>query len=648
MATLRIRGSQIESLLPSVDARADDTNRVLNGRNFNWDSLGPKSGFDTRMLSPFPFSALRNVQGIRVQDRTLVFTEDAIMSWRNSIPYAWQMHQYFLDEIPAGSRDPWSAIYLNGYIYANQSYRGFFAAVHSTTSDDLLFTLQTSTLIPGLPSNIIAMDIVQGRAILIDSVNITWSALGTLNLVPSFGGAGQQKIAQKVKGNVIALTPFQEGFVVWTDQGAILAEYIGGDAVWRFDTLFSTERPIGQSTIIRLKNGASAFLSERGVMVIQNINGPEPLTPQFNEYFRELLKNSTSVKRKWRMEYDDRREQIFVMESTDLLSYNRSFCLHPTLNKWGLFSDRVYGFLPFTNDNYGYVDALGYQQYFLQAFNRGAVPAESEHVVPVMPQFDQTTQNASSTMVSNAFAPNYTFPVVFARAIRAAWAHPTNGYEHPGGTKAMDSWIEVGYFRPAQFQMAADNQGEQQELVLGSILSAAPNQIASDATTNWKASWFYWPLEDWGGPSTIVDTTANITEDWNATVGDEDWGSADESYEDWNLLLSHTITIPSAGAPEDWNLLSGVEDWSAPVDPVWPHIDHLNQLSHLIYLLMSEDGITFDTVNPALSRFNTGAWGYVAAAQNVFTRVRLAAMDASQYYQIRYLETTVSFTGERS
>ncbi len=643
MATLRLRGSQIESLLPSIETRAADANRVLSGRNFNWDSLGPKSGFDTRMMSPFPFSALRNVQGIRVQDHTLVFCEDAIVTWRDTIPRGWQIHTYFLDEIPLGFRDPWSGFFMNDVVYASQSYRGFFASDHPHASDNELqpFIKKTSADIPGLPDSIIAMDIVNGRPVLISHDYITWGALGNLtDLTPALGGAGQQKISEKVKGDVLALTAFQEGFVVWTDQGALLGEFIGGDAVWRFDTLFATERPIGQHTVTRLKNGASAFLSERGMMIIQNINGPEPLTPEFNEYFRELLKDSNAERRRWRVEYDDRREQIFVMESTDLISYSRSFCLHPTLNKWGLFSDRVYGFLPLTNDLYGYVDALGYQ-HFKTSFSRGDAPGESEYVVPMMPPFEQTAQNASSTMVSNAFAFDLTYPVELQTLIQPGWYHPNSGYQHPGGTKPMDSWIEVGYFRPAQFQIAADNIAEHQELVLGSIMSAAPNEDASDPTTNWKVDWF------WGDSESAVDVTADIVEDWDILAGDEDWELADDSYEDWNSLLSHTVTIASTEPDEDWNLLSGTDDWSAPVDPDWPHIDHLNQLSHVLILLTSEDGITFDTVNPMLARFNTGAWSYSAHGQDVFMRVRLKAVADSQYYQIRYLETTAAYTGEK-
>ena len=643
MPTLDFRLGEIKSLMPSVDPRAlsGDT-YVLAGQNYYFDSKGPKSGFSTQQLTPFPFSAPIDVQGKRVQGRTFIFTGDSILAWRTIVPFMWEPLISFTTSVVGGTRSPWQAIYLNGYFYFAHPVRGFFAAQAADATQKLWIHPKTDTSIPGLITGIRGMEVVRGRAILVNDTTIQWGAVSNLtNLTPALGGAGFQLISNYTKGTFVGLMTYEDGFVVYTDEGGVVAEYIGGDEVWRFYPLASQERPIGPYAMTVMSDASTLFLSQHGLMRSVNGAAPSDVTPDFNEYFRDYIAKSIMRKSIWRIDYDQVRQHIYVSESMDSQTYWRSFVLHPTMNKWGIFSDRVYGFLPLTNDQYGYVDAVGIPNYYTDSFNRGTEPDNALGLNRMYPRHEKQLSVPSSSAVSNADEINPAVAFESPELPQAAWYKPGSHYPQPSGVKGLDSWIEIGYLRPevgyrAPGQMNNYSEGiiEIQRFTLGSIPSAAPE--TPDFTTEWKPEYFYGDSEDWSSIPAIVNGDAVF--DLNALAGNVDLLTApDDGGVDCLNFNRPTLIFIDDGV-EDWNALDGAEDWSGPVSG-------LPRLTPRITLQSSDDGITFEEFTPQLARFNTAAWTYTQLSSGVHHRLRLEAIDPNEYFHIRFLDLTLNYVG---
>lgn len=588
---LRFRGSIIDSYMPSEDTRATDKLRVLGGRNIAWDALGPKSGFTTRRLSPFSLARPRDVQGLRVGPHTYVITQDAIMEWRTSAPIGWDVHVDFSFDIPLELRSPWRGIFINNEIYLAQRYRGLVKGSYNLYGE-FNYSLVDSPSIPGIITGIRGLDIVRGRPIIVNDTTIQWGGVGNMSdFTPVLGGAGFQNLNQFVQGEFLSLTTFQDGFIVWTDKGSVVAEYIGGDAVWRFDTLRIKDYPLGEAASVAMLSGIQLFVSKQGVQLLNGANS-EALTPDFNEFFRAYAAERTDTDTRWRVEYDPDRQQVFIMESTDLLTYFNTFVLYPTLNKWGIFSDRVHGILPLTNDLWGYVDELGFCHYFVNTINRGDAPAVELGMTRIYPRIQKRLAFPSSSAISVAYAMDaVTLP---AEPLSAGWY--AIGSDMPGseGMKGMDSVVRVGYFRPAELNNSIDAQVEVQRLVFGSIESQSPETAESmTSLTNWKPDWFYVPIEDWN----------------------ED------------------------GPAEDWNVDGPAEDW------MWSGSLRF-KVDHAIVIHTSEDGITFDIREVSLSKFFTAAWKYASMTLGVMNVIEISAIDVNQYWHWKYLELQLQYGGE--
>lgn len=636
MPSMRFPVPSIESLMPSVDPRTSAAAHLIDGRNFMWDSKGPKSGFSTKQLTPFPFYAPRDVQGKRIQDRTFVFTQDTILEWRTNSPFMWDMLQTFPNPIPEKLRLPWQGIYMNGYVYIAHVYRGFYSAPLELGTKKLWLRLESSDSILGLPEGIRGMEIVRGRAILVTDKTIYWGNTGDLSdLTPGLGGAGFQIISNYVKGTFLALTGFQDGFVVWTTEGAILAQFIDGDEVWRFDPLTSNERPMNPWCTVELSNGASAFLSRKGLFLTGSGENPKAWTELFNEFFREYMKDIVGNSRTWRLEYDDNREMIYLSESTNNSSFSRTFVLSPTLNKWGMFSDEVHGFLPLTPDLYGYADRAGVPQYFTEAFNREVDPPNELGLNLLFPRLEKQLKTPSSSAVSHGQARE-PLPISTARVLSSGgWYLPestTRFSPYPGG---MDSWIEVGYLRPNELNMAADAFTEIQEVYVGSIPVAAPEL---DFTTMWKADWFYGEHEDWNEIPIIIHGDM-INDHMIMADSIEDLQLSQPSVNEDLLTQDYPEFTYSEEIYEDWDVMTGSEDWNRIVS-AYPALDYQ------LVAQSSQDGITFVEYPVVLSRFDSASKTFATMTSGTLHKLRFAAEEVNEYYHVQALEITITYGGQ--
>lgn len=635
MPTLRFRIQEIESKPLSVDARNFDKTSIIDGKNYLFDSMGPKSGFSTRQLTPFAFPDATDIQGLRLQNGTFVFTPDSILQWRKNVPYAWDVVHDFKTKIPVQQRDPWSGIYFAGDYFFSHRYRGFLKGSTSQSSGKLQFLPQTTATIPGLIAGIRGMAVVQGRAIIVNDSTIQWSApLSLDSLAIGLGGAGFQLINEFVAGTYLALTTFESGFVVWTTEGAVAAEHIGGDAVWRWFPLTTEEKPIGNWTTLRLSNGKTVFLGIHGLMVLNAAAEPTPWTQDFNEFFREYCRDRQINLHQWRLEYDVDREYIYLMESANGVDYWRTHVIAPTLNKWGELSDKIHGVLPLTEELFGYVDQLRIPQYFINAHDREIEPPNELGLNRLFPRVQKNLLIPSSSAVCNAIAwnPEYTFPI--PDLVSGGWFEPGVELKSAAVTGPMDSWIEIGYIRPAEYNAPADANFEIQELIIGSIPSAAP--VEESWITEWKPNYFYDPVEDWDDDIILIpgDFTDDLMIgdsilDLNAASGDSDL--------DFNV--ANYPTFIDSSDHEDWNNTAISEDWMSPISGL-PIIDY--DLS----IQGSGDGITFDLFTPVIARFNTAALTYSVETSGNFHRIRFDAVQQGHYFHVKYAEVNVEYGGQ--
>jgi hypothetical protein len=81
---MRFSADDFQGLTPSVDARKSEKLFALGGRNYVFDSFGPRSVFGNRFLTPYPLGAPESTQGIRLRlqtgDHVFVFTSDSFLS----------------------------------------------------------------------------------------------------------------------------------------------------------------------------------------------------------------------------------------------------------------------------------------------------------------------------------------------------------------------------------------------------------------------------------------------------------------------------------------------------------------------------------------------------------------------------------------
>jgi len=639
MPILSHQVSPIETFMPSIDHRNAGRSFVVDGRNFLFGPKGPYSGFTSRILTPFPIGAPAEVQGMNIQDRTLVFTSDAILAWRTKVPFTWELLYAFNTGIAGNLEGPWSGMYIDDQLFLSQPSRGMFSTELDPDSNKMWLRPRSAFDIPGLESQIRGMDVVHSRGILVNDSVIQWSAVGDMSdLTPALGGAGFQRLDAFVQGTYLGLNSFQDGFVVWTTGGAVIAEYIGGDEVWSFYPLKTQLKPVGRRAVARLEDGNIIFLSRHGLMQSNNSANVGPFSEAFNEFFLTTMFPETgqlTPNQYWRLDYDASRESIYLAESADGGIYNRTFVFNPTRDKWGLFSDKHYGLLPLTPDTFGFVDLQGIAHYFLPTYTREVEPDNSRGMNRIMPALQKQGYVMSSSVVCRTAEFDASLPMEPYDPPQAGWYMGATQVPKAGDPASLDSWIEIGYVRPEQLQGWTNQTVEIQELKMSSPPSEP--QFSNDYRTNHHKTWFYPELEDWDSVATIdyFDTT----EDWMVSDDSDDWLSAPSfENEDWLYAIFPLVTyIPTEF--EDWNAgPDSTEDWNGPGPGLIP-------IDYGLEVRASQDGITFDATIPEMSRFNVTAQDWATISGGLFHRIRLSATEPWQYYDASHVAVTLQFSG---
>ena len=372
MVKTRFRIQDIKSYSPAIDVRNDDSVYVIDGKNYVFTSKGPKSGFGTRLLASGQVigDPIGIAQSIEMGNRCFVMVRSGIYEL-SADGTVWN-RIYDLttfQDIPFLPEKKWTSAYLmNGMYFAHVNH-----GLLKLTFDGVVPLNQETT--PGLPFEPVAIAETNGRLIVLGRRYVAWSGPSAAeDFAPALGGAGQILLSDRIPGDPMTLAAFQGGFLVWTDQGCLLAEFVGGDLVFRFTRVSTEQLPLDANCVESLPDGSQILCTEQGLYQIKNGQEPVKLVPVFSEFIREFLKHEDGIHA--RLTYQPETDWLFVQIRDWTNHYVRTFVLSVSIDKWGQFSDRHLGVIKWSADRgaYGYIDLAGVGHKFIDVFNREVTP----------------------------------------------------------------------------------------------------------------------------------------------------------------------------------------------------------------------------------------------------------------------------------
>jgi len=609
MPSTRVAFPEVQSWTPAVEAKAVENGSlfVLNGRNYYFDSKGPKSGFGSSVLPGGAISAGGFVtESISFADRTILFTETKALDrrWTGLEPVTLEGEAYEYWNTVAEfeslyARDvknqKWTSAYVGYAYYVCHPQRGTFKVLSDS--------LEPHTG-PGIPEDPIAIVETNGRLVVLTRFTLAYSApFDGDDFTPTLGGAGFQVTAELVPGNPITLTTFEGGFLLWTDGGVLIGEYVGGESVFRFDRVNTDQLLIGGAAWSNMQDGSIVIMTKQGLMRSTAQAGFQELTPIFNEYLREFIRESEDIV--FRLSYIQEMDHLYVQIMDGTNHFNHTYVLSVKLDKWGIFSTDHHGIVRFSNeiDDYGWIDLEGFPHLF----------------------------DASGVVESV-----------------------------DGQQAGLDSEIILGYIRPSQVQ-TADGNFEIQE-VLTSNGPRLTDTAVIEEDWNGDESFINWNT---GFVNVNDDYNAyglnDYKDDYNFMEGVEDYnlmlfsdsvdmnmdviGPVSIDFNDWGPAEDYNDTpegsydvIPL----EDWNLkLNGDEDW-------YKEQSFLNAYEYGLRLTSNLDGYESELeVTPVLAtrRIDMDMWTCFTHGHN--HRLTFSATQSGEKYHMRSLEITLHYAGQQ-
>lgn len=517
------KAADILGLTPGVDLRRSDKCYAVGGKNFAFTSLGPRSVFGNRFLLPHPLGLSRHVQGVRVRlrsgDRVFTFEGETILEWNEELG-GWRV----LYVTPITNIQPyrWSVAYINGSIYFCNPRVGI-----------IVYNLDLEILFrhngPGVPLSPLAICANNGRLVVLDDTNLSWSWQSDgMNFTPALGEAGQQKVGDRVSGFPIMVTSYAQGVLVWTTGGVMRSEFTGDQEVYRHRNLNTEFRPMNSFCTLQTDENTTIILDERGLF--QSTGGaPVPMAPLFNEFLIEFIrKNKVALGQNIRIEWDDLRRFMHVSVSVtpEFPAYERAYVLYPALDKWGVFSEPHYGILPIgiggnqrEGSYFGYVGLDSRVRYWSDFASREVLPV-GDGLNERYPRIQQTTfqtEDLSASVVSSSMVLNST-PTTPMTGAAGYYAIDSNTPAIPSVT-GLDAVLQVGLVR-FDMQDAFDHMTEVISVMLGNVESGPDAQLGEDYTV-------------------IPDGVSD--EDYSAVAGAEDFGLGSLGYVNHNLRVISTI-----------------------------------------------------------------------------------------------------------
>lgn len=572
---MRYEATDFLGLTPAIDPRKSEKLYALSGRNYVFDSFGPRSVFGNRYITPYPLGRPEHTEGARLRlrtgDRVFTFTSDSILEWDETTG-AFRVIYYFNESIEQFPYR-WTFDYLSGIMFFCHPAVGILAYI---VDSDICQPLEG----PGVPSEPIAIAVVSGRLCAIDERLFSWSAPGDgTNWVPQLGGAGQQEINARVPGYPMMISAYARGGMVWTTGGVMRAEFTGDAEVFRFRALVTEYRPINSYCTFRLDNDTIGFLDERGFFSTQG-EAPRPLTPLFNEFLIDYVQRmNLKLGQNIRVDFDDLTRRLFLSVSLSELNpiYEKAFVLYQPLDKWGTFDEQHYGILPALitessrrDDYFGFVDSEGRYRYWNGGGSREILPVDpglNSYYPPIQKPVVQQLDGDAIILASSA-AFNTVPTTQYTQ--RAGYYDDVGLSPATSNVTGLDAAVTLGLVR-ARTDLSYDRMIEICSIMVGSILS--------DPSPD--------PIEDWAAiPQGVSD------EDYNVATGGEDFGTEDVTY-----------------------------------------------VNHGLRIIGTNDGVTtWQETNPIMFRYDRAIREFAGSCVGIWHIIELSASAVGEAFHVRFLE----------
>ena len=558
MGTSPFRVSDIKGLTPGVDPARSNEQFVLNGKNYIFDSLGPKSAFGDRFLLPQPIPDPSHMQGIRLKlrsgDRCFTMTNQGIFNWDEDAG-GWRLIYRTLDTSTTPYRWTWG--YLAGIMFFNHPLTGI---IFYDVENEYAARLEGD----GVPTEVLAICVNNGRVVAMGPEWYSWSAQSDgSNWAPAVGGPGQQKINSRVPGYPIMVTPFVRGVMTWTTGGVMRSEFTGDVEVWRHRSLNTEYRPVNSFCSLQLDDDTALILDERGLFQSKG-EGPVPFAPLFNEFLiRYLQDNNIRVGQNVRLEWDELRRLLFVSISLSRYDplYEKCFVLYPPMDKWGQFDTPHYGIFPLridgserADDFYGFVGEDRLVRTWTDTGSVETLPSDTtlNLFYPLIQKpFEQEAGGEfltlSSTMVFNTYNDILTTQ-------RASY-YPYDGTSPEEPVLAgLDAHIQVGFFRGGE-GVSMDECIELSQILVRSNLSGEEDRISLNFALD---------------PPDVPDT------DYEAEGTDDNFGVDDINYVNHQLRViasNDGVTQFTETVPELVGFAKAARFYSCSIVGVWHIIE---------------------------------------------------------------------------
>lgn len=617
MPSTRVAVPEIKSWTPAIDARSveDGSLFVLSGRNFLFDAKGPKSAFGSMLLDSDPIdTSVYPVESMNVGNRVIVATYDAIYERRSAVSIDYESDEltpsedYFfkladLVSLPTHEigKYKWTSAYVGFGSFINHPGYGLFRLLGDS--------IEPHTA-PGLEGPFLGITESAGRLIVQTNTLTQWSnADNASDFTPELGGAGFQVTKQRTPGAPLAVTSFQGGFIVWSTAGVLVAEFVGGNTVFRFDRVITEQfllTPVGFESVA---SGDVLVVTQHGIFKSSATQGLQPFDEVFNEYMRTLMENEDDVS--FRLKYIKEMDTLFVQMYNQTTLVNQTFVFSGPTSKWGIFSETHKGIIKFDRDagKYGYVDSNGYIRQFT----------------------DQ--------------------PFV---------------EELGGALRGLDSFIELGYVQPANGAEQADVEFEMQEILIGArtthTLAYTVDEEDWDGPDSFKSYniGFYLYDQDWsqfGVDYYDIDYNDPAPdENWNnSTLPNVDWNNPVAGQRDFNWNDNIYLDIDWSATPEDGVNTDYIEDWgivdeSVDVEEDWDGEGHFfNVVTYGLTVKSNMDGFEEElTIEPALAVEKTTEDLWTLFSYGHRQRIVLTANQPWEKFHVTTMEISISYAGQIS
>jgi hypothetical protein len=475
------RLADVKGLTPAVDPTRSGEQFVLNGDNYIFDAIGPKSAFGNRLLLSHKLVDCEQVQGVRLKlrsgDRVFTFTTKGILEWREDLG-GWRV-VYVTDDT---SSQPyrWTYGFLSGVMYFCRPQVGIIA--YGLDSDQA-FVLNTE----GTPTDALAICVDNGRLLAVTPEFLFWSdpSDGT-NFEPKLGGAGFQKLAARVPGYPIMVTSYARGVLTWTTGGVLRSEYTGDQEVYRHRALNTEYRPINSFCIFKQDDNTVVILDERGLFASAG-EAPQPFAQLFNEFLIGFLQeNQLNLEDNVGLEWDELQRLLYLSFSFSRYDplYEKSFVLYPPTQKWGQFNESHYGILPFRigsgdrlDDYFGFVDAERRARVWLPTGSRESVPSNRTtdlHYPTIQKPFHYLGGDEGTVLSSSL-----TLGTIPAKAGRAGYYLTNANAVLAPSLMPLNARVQIGLFRSTK-EMSHDELSEITQVLVRSNATGPTTRSADN------------------------------------------------------------------------------------------------------------------------------------------------------------------------